>query len=238
MKYGLFIWLGWLMCSMAVFATDDSVAVKQRLIKQVPELKDAVVAPTPIDGVYSVQQGAFIFYTSTDVNYVLRGQLLSLSDKRNLTDAAIQAYRAQAVNRLSDEDTINFVPDTGKYNYTITVFTDVDCPYCHKLHAQLPTLLAAGVRVRYAFFPRAGVDSPTYHKAVHVWCHRDDKLLLGQVMSGSTPAKLATCVNPIKQQLVLANELGLQGTPSIVLTDGTLIPGLPPIDELIKLIKG
>ncbi|MBP7900566.1 MAG: DsbC family protein [Gammaproteobacteria bacterium] len=212
--------------------------VKQRLVAQIPELADAKVSATPIPGLFSVQQGAFVFYSSADGQYVLRGDLLSLSDKRNLTEEAQQAFRVASLSRLSDKDTINYNPEKGKATHRITVFTDVDCPYCHQMHQMLPKLLDSGIAVRYVMYPRAGIDSPSYHKTVHAWCQRANKQELDQMMKGgSAPAKLSSCVNPIKQQFELANELGLQGTPSIILADGSLIPGLAPLDELVRLVK-
>jgi thiol:disulfide interchange protein DsbC len=212
--------------------------VKQRLVKQIPELSDAKVTATPVPGLFSVQQGAFVFYTSVDANYVLRGDLLSLSDQRNLTEEAQQSFRVSTLKRLADKDTINFLPEKSKASHSITVFTDVDCPYCHQLHQMVPKLLDAGIAVRYVMYPRAGIDSPSYQKTVHAWCQRANKIELDQLMKGGvTPAKLTMCTHPIKQQFELANELGLQGTPSIILADGRLIPGLAPFEELVRVVK-
>ena len=220
-------------------AANSLEEVKQRLVNQIPELFDAKVSATPIAGLYSVQQGAFIFYTSADANYVLRGDLLSLSDQRNLTEEAQQSFRLSALKRLSEKDTINFAPEKLKATHSITVFTDVDCPYCHQLHQMVPKLLDAGIAVRYVMYPRAGIDSPSYEKTVHAWCQRTNKTELDLLMKGGggSSIKLTRCTNPIKQQLELANELGLQGTPSIILADGRLIPGLAPFDELVRLVK-
>lgn len=223
--------------AFSAMASDEATSVKQKIVNQIPEMVDAVVLATPIPGVYSVQLGAFIFYTSADANYIFRGQLLNLADKRNLTEEALKQFREKAFRDLADKDTIIYLPEGGKYTHTITVFTDVDCPYCHKLHAQLPAILAAGIRVRYAFFPRAGLNTPSYQKAVHAWCNQQKQGELAAMMKGDVPGKLMTCANPVEQHFELAGRLGLQGTPSILLENGTLIPGLPPITELIKLIK-
>jgi len=229
--------LGLLVFSCHSLAADDSASVKQKLIAQVPELKDATVLPTPIAGVYSVQHGAFIFYTSSDAKYVMRGQLLNLADKVNLTEESIMKYREAEFKKLADKETMVYMPSGGKYTHTITVFTDVDCQYCQKLHAQLPQALAAGIRVRYVFFPCSGIDTPSFNKAVHAWCNQQAPGELEAMMKGVMPAKLMTCNNPIAKHFDLATSLGLQGTPSILLSDGSLIPGLVPVEDLIKLVK-
>lgn len=236
MRLGLWVCLAFFL-SGPVFANSLD-EIKQRLVKQIPELSDAKVSATPVAGLYAVQQGAFVFYTSADANYVLRGDLLSLADQRNLTEEAQQSFRVSVLKRLSEKDTINFSPEKSKASHSITVFTDVDCPYCHQMHQMVPKLLEAGIAVRYVMYPRAGIDSPSYQKTVHAWCQRANKAELDQLMKGgATPAKLTTCAHPIKQQFELANELGLQGTPSIILADGRLIPGLAPFEELVRLVK-
>jgi thiol:disulfide interchange protein DsbC len=231
-----FVLFGMLSCSVLAESAADKV--KSVLVQQVPELKDATVIETPISGVFSVQQGAFIFYASSDGKYVLRGQLLNLAEKRNLTDELVMKFRETEFNRLADKDTMIYMPKGAKPTHSVTVFTDVDCPYCQKLHAQLPALLAANIRVRYVFFPRSGLNTPSFNKAVHAWCNMQAPGELEQLMNGATPAKLMTCENPIAKHFELATVLGLQGTPSILLNDGTLIPGLVPAEDLIKLVKG
>lgn len=238
MKPNLLWGLLWVLSvlSMPVLAAESVDTVKQRLAQSIPELANAKVTTTPIEGVYAVQQGVFVFYTSADANYVLRGDLLDLPHKRNLTEEAQQSYRMDVLSAVHDQDTINFTPQT-KVSHRITVFTDVDCPYCHQLHALIPQLLQAGIAVRYVLYPRAGLDSPSYHKAEHAWCQRNQPAVLDAMMRGETPEHLTQCTNPLKQQFSLAQSLALQGTPSILLDNGELIPGLLPINELIQLVK-
>jgi thiol:disulfide interchange protein DsbC len=231
------VWLVLSLLLVNVVYADESADLKQKLLAQVPELKDAKVSPTPVTGIYAVQQGPFVFYASADGKYIFRGQLLSMVDKRNLTEEMIMKFRETEFNKLADKDTMIYLPTNGKFTHTITVFTDVDCPYCQKMHSQLSSLLAAGIRVRYVFFPRSGVNTPSYHKAVHAWCNQQQPGELSLLMQGATPATLKTCDNPIAKHFDLAIALGLQGTPSILLSDGTLIPGLVPAEDLIKVVK-
>lgn len=237
MKARVTVLLTSLLLTLSVHA-GEADQVKQKLMQQIPELKDAQVSATPVTGLYQVQHGAFVFYASADGRHVLRGQLLDIGSKRNLTDEAVMKFRESEFGKLADKDTMIYLPQSGKFSHTITVFTDVDCPYCQKLHAQLPSLLAAGIRVRYVFFPRSGPNTPSYAKAVHAWCNQQQPGELEQLMKGATPAQLKSCDNPIQRHFDLAGSLGLAGTPSILLADGTLIPGLVPAEELIKLVKG
>lgn len=117
--------------------------------------------------------------------------------------------------------------------HTITIFTDIDCGYCRKLHSEVSRYTDAGITVRYLFFPRSGPNTESYFKAVSVWCADDRNQAL-------TDAKLnnkvinKTCENPIDKHMQLAQAFGVNGTPAIIADDGTMVPGFVPAKELVK----
>jgi thiol:disulfide interchange protein DsbC len=143
--------------------------------------------------------------------------------------------RVEAVNKIGEDQMIVFAPD-GKAEHTITIFTDIDCGYCRKLHAEMDGYKAEGIRVRYLFFPRAGVDTPSYDKAVSVWCADDRQAALTDAKAGkSVPDK--KCDNPVKQHMELGEKLGISGTPAIILGNGDIVPGYVPPKRLADMIK-
>src|SRR5690242_21234491 len=98
--------------------------------------------------------------------------------------------------------------------HTLTVLTDIDCQYCRALNDDTPTLNAAGVAVRYLPFPRAGVDSESWEKAVAVWCAKDRKAAYQQAMHGTVPAMDPKCdATAVVAGYHMAQLLGLDGTP-------------------------
>jgi len=115
----------------------------------------------------------------------------------------------------------------------ITVFTDVDCVYCRMLHKEVSQLNDFGVTVRYLAYPRSGIGSESYQKMVSVWCSDDPKEWLSEAKLGKKIPE-NKCVNPVADQFSLGNEVGVRGTPSIVLGDGTFVPGYLPAVELVK----
>ncbi|BDX03889.1 thiol:disulfide interchange protein DsbC [Marinomonas pontica] len=115
----------------------------------------------------------------------------------------------------------------------ITVFTDVDCGYCRMLHKEVPKLNEAGVTVRYLAYPRAGIGSEAYTKMVSIWCSADPKEWLTKAKLGAEIPE-NKCVNPVADQYKLGNEVGVRGTPSIVLDNGEFLPGYLPANELVK----
>jgi thiol:disulfide interchange protein DsbC len=126
-----------------------------------------------------------------------------------------------------------FSPD--KPTHTITVFTDIDCGYCRKLHHEMADYHAKGIRVRYLMFPRSGVNSPSYDKAVSVWCSEDRNDSLTKAKNGKDPAP-RTCDNPVQNHMAMGRSIGVQGTPSIVFEDGRVIPGYVPAERLAAML--
>ena len=130
---------------------------------------------------------------------------------------------------------INYEP-SGKVEHTLTTFTDIDCPYCRKMHAEMDALNANGIRVRYLLFPRTGASSPSYDKAVSVWCAPDRAEALTWAKSGEEPEK-RTCDNPIREHMALAHQLGLTGTPFTITDTGRIITGYMPLETLLSTLR-
>jgi len=126
---------------------------------------------------------------------------------------------------------IVFGPDAPK-RY-ITVFTDIDCSYCRKLHNEVAELNEAGIQVRYLAFPRAGIGSKSHKKYESVWCNDDQQTALTSAKSGASVPS-ANCTNPVAETYKLGQEVGVRGTPTIIFDDGTVAPGYVPAKDLIK----
>jgi thiol:disulfide interchange protein DsbC len=128
-----------------------------------------------------------------------------------------------------------FAPEKTKH--TVTVFTDIDCPYCVRFHQQVPELNENGVKVRYLAFPRSGVDSAAYRKAVSVWCAEDRSRAMTDAKAGrNVPEK--SCDNPVGEHFETGRALGITGTPTLVLDNGKVVPGYVPTNQLIAALNG
>ncbi|RZA07365.1 MAG: protein-disulfide isomerase, partial [Proteobacteria bacterium] len=130
-------------------------------------------------------------------------------------------------------DTVVY-PAVGETKSHITVFTDTTCPYCHKLHAEVPELNRMGVEVRYVAFPRQGLKSAGDEQLQAVWCSKDRKAAMDKMVSGDT-IKAPSCANPVARQFELGQSIGVTGTPAIVLENGQVIPGYQPAANVAKL---
>lgn len=193
------------------------------------------VRPSPVEGLYEVVIGPHVFYVSADGRHMLQGDLVDMASGRNLTQPEREAALRSAIEGVGEDNMLIFSPDEPRH--TITVFTDIDCGYCRKLHSEMVGYHAKGIRVRYLMFPRSGVNSPSYDKAVSVWCSEDRNDSLTRAKDGKDPAP-KTCENPVQAHMALGQSIGVRGTPSIVLEDGRVVPGYVPADRLAAMLEG
>ncbi len=205
--------------------------VRAELVKMIPPAATADIIATDAKDVYRMEfQGNFAYvYAAGD--HVLIGELLNTKDKVNVGQVAQNEKVAKVIKDVPTSKMIVFGPKDAKRH--ITVFTDIDCGYCRKLHNEVSELNDAGVQVRYLAFPRAGVGSNSFNKYVSVWCNSDQQTALTDAKNGLDPAA-ATCDNPISETYSLGQQVGVSGTPTIIFDDGTLTPGYLPAAELMR----
>lgn len=220
-------------CS-AVLAAEPDQAIRQALASLDPDLPIQSIAESPMSGVYQVQlAGGRQLYTSADGQFLLQGYLFQLKDGAvvNLTEAAESQAIGQVIDAIPSSEMVIFPAKERKTH--ITVFTDTDCGYCQKLHAEVPELNRLGVEVRYVAFPRQGVGSPVAKELESIWCAEDSLEAMNRAKAGKSVAE-ATCENPVAKQYALGQSIGVNGTPAVVLANGRLIPGYQPAPELAK----
>jgi len=220
-----------LMTTMNIGASEvksfDAVEAKIRALA--PNATIIAISETPIEGILQVQINSDIVYVTADGQYLLQGQIMDIDTKDNITDQAKSGIRLGLLTDLNLDEQITFSPEEPKYD--LLVFTDIDCGYCRKLHNQMAGYNEQGIAIHYMAFPRAGIGSDSYDKFVSVWCSDDQKEALTLAKNGTDPMP-QKCPNPIADQYELGREVGVTGTPALVTSDGTLIPGYMPPEQL------
>ena len=218
----------------AVYASADEQAemkaLKEALLKQLPRAADAKIKPTPINGLYEVMSAGQIMYTTKDARYIIDGDMFDMVSRKNLTEDTRGGIRLQELDKLGEDNMLVYTPE-GKVKHTITVFTDIYCPYCQRLHAEMDDYMKNGIKVRYIFVPFKGEKS--VNTSVSVWCAKDRNKAMDMAKSGEK-VDSKTCDNPISRHKALAAELGIRGTPAIMLESGQLMPGYVPSSKLIS----
>ena len=220
------------MLSPALAAAPDA-AFKEQLGRALPNTTIHAVRPTAIPGFYEVEVENQLVYVSTDGKYMLLGDMVELGTRTNLTEAWREQTASRLLDAMGEKQMIVMGPDKPKR--TITVFTDVDCPYCAKLHREVPELTKQGVKVRYLLFPRGGVGSETYRKSVAVWCASDRVKAVG-IAKEQGKIEMKTCANPVDAHYKLGERLGVGGTPTIYLDDGKKLGGYVPAAQLLAIL--
>ncbi|WP_198265698.1 DsbC family protein [sulfur-oxidizing endosymbiont of Gigantopelta aegis] len=224
---------------LVVLASSVSIA------KSTPELDAALntlmpqntpssIEETAMPGLYEVSFGSTIFYFNKDASLMFRGDIIDVKKRVNLTEKKRGEARGKLLGVMDESKMIVF-PAKNEIA-KVTVFTDIDCPYCVKLHREMADYNAEGITIRYMAYPRAGIGSRSYQKAVNVWCSDDPAKAMGDAKEGKViPDK--SCDNPVAQQFELGQALGVQGTPAMFLEDGTSMPGYVPAKRLSATIK-
>lgn len=214
----------------AAGAENPEERVMRVLSERLPGAKPDSVAPSRVPGVMEVTVAGRVLYVTEDARYAFSGKLFDLEQQRDLTEPVLQKARLAILAEIPESMMIVYEPE-GEAKHTITTFTDIDCPYCRRMHQEMPQLNATGIRVRYLLFPRAGVDSDSYRKAVSVWCAEDRNAEMTLAKSGQDPAP-RECDNPVDEHMALARRLGLRGTPMTITDSGEKIAGYRPAAQL------
>lgn len=237
-------WLGGAIAATAALLPAAAVAaeltvadIKARLEALDAGLAVESVSPAPAKGLYEVEiQGGDFLYVTSDGRHLLAGNLYELQDGGlvGITEVRRQGKRQALVAAVPAAEMLVFAPPE-EAKAAVTVFTDTDCGYCRRMHANIGEYHALGIEVRYLAYPRAGVGSPTYDNMVSAWCAKDSLDALTALKRGDEiPAK--QCINPVAEQYALGQEIGITGTPSILLPDGQLVPGMVEAAQLAQLL--
>lgn len=215
--------------SGATAAQNDYSAVEERIRSLAPNVESIAISETPINGVLMVQIQGDIVYATADGKYLIQGRVIDMDTREDLTESAKSAVRKELIDGADRSGQITFAPEEPVYE--LMVFTDIDCGYCRKLHAQMAEYNEQGIAISYLAFPRAGIGSRSYEKAVSVWCSEDQQDAMTQAKLGADPDPLQ-CDNPIAEQYQLGQQLGVTGTPALLTSSGQLIPGFVPPQQL------
>jgi thiol:disulfide interchange protein DsbC len=214
---------------------DPAVEAKIRSSLEVllPGLQPDSIRPTPVSNLYEITFGTRIVYITDDGRFLLQGKLVDLETRAEITDNRLAELKLAALNSISEERMVVYSPEEPKH--TITVFTDIDCGFCRRMHAEMEQYHKQGIAIRYLFYPRAGVGSDSYTKAVSVWCAEDRHAAMDSAKAGqSVPTQ--TCDNPVEAHYELGQQMSVQGTPALVLADGEIVPGYVPPPRLRRAL--
>lgn len=220
----------------AVSAPAGKADPRVEIVKKVGGIKLEDVRMSPVSGIYEVTRDAEISYLSSDGRYAILGDMIDLDSDDNISETRRRGVRARMIDTVPESEMLVFAPKEPA-KYTITVFTDIDCGYCRRLHSQIAEYNRLGIRVRYMFFPRTGPDTESWHKAESVWCASNRNEALTRAKNGE-PINSPKCpADIIKRDYELGQKLAVEGTPAIFLSSGEMLGGYLPPGQLVKYLK-
>jgi len=222
------VWLIGLLATMSHSALADDVAIKRTLHKMGIETEN--MHPSPIVGLSTVITSQGLVYVTEDGKYLLEGPIYDLSGPMpvNVTNQIL----AKKIEAMSDQMIIFKAPEE---KYVVTVFTDVTCGYCKKFHQEIAEYNKKGITIRDLAFPRNGLHHESAKTMTSIWCSADRQKALTDAFKGETISPIEKCKTvDIAAQFNIGHMLGINGTPAMVLEDGTVIPGYMTADDLVK----
>lgn len=226
---------------LSLSAQAEEVSAELQAVRDIVSRKFAQIDPqdifdSPVAGWYTVRKGAVVAYISGDGRYLLQGDMIDLVDNSNLSELSRNESRMKMMSAISDDEAIVFSPE--HVEHSVAVFTDIDCTFCRRLHAQIDQYMEQGIQIRYFLYPRNGPTSPSWAKAENVWCAKDrnEALTLAKL---DQEYETETCDSSIvSAHYAMGQDVGLRGTPAIVLDDGRLLSGYLPPERLKQAIVG
>lgn len=222
--------LGLALISTSVLAGNNDIT--DTMSKLGYENKDLKITNTPVKGLKSVVTPDGTFYVTDDGKYLTQGPIYNVEgdEPKNIANST-----NLALMKTIEKDAIIYKAKDEKY--VISVFTDYTCHYCKLLHENIDQYLNNGISVHYFAYPRAGADSEVGKNMQSIWSVADRKAAFDKAYKGDSITPATSDVPYVTQQFNVGRQLGISGTPSIVLSDGQLIPGYVPADKLIEILK-
>lgn len=204
-------------------------------VARLPGVPVESLSDGPYEGLFEIVTDGQVVYVNEQVSLLFQGDMIDLDSGTNLTEARKSGIHMGLINKMGEENMLVYKADKPS-DRSITVFTDINCGYCRKLHSEIDTLTKGGVNVRYLMFPRAGLESQSATALESVWCADDPQAAMTSAKAGH-PVQEKACSTPIKEHYALAEQVGLRGTPLIYLDNGTSIPGYREARVIVEMIN-
>jgi len=217
---------------------DSTERLAERLAVNGQPMPVQSVSETPVAGLFSVHlETGERFYSDAEGRHFLVGDLYENGDQGlvNLTEQGRNGERAARLAEVPESERVIF-RGADESRAAVVIFTDTTCPYCRQLHEEVPRLNEMGIEVHYLAFPRTGMNAQGARTMQQIWCDANPSEAMSAAKRQESLSGAADCDNPVEAQYHLGLELGVQGTPAIVMPDGRLVPGYVPAERLAAML--
>ena len=206
---------------LALSASAQESAIRKNLAERIPQLeKIDEVRPTPMAGLYEVRVGTDVFYSDAKGNFLIQGELIDTKARRNLTEDRIAKLSAIDFAALPLKDAFVTVRGNGKRK--LVVFADPNCGYCKRFERDLQKV--DNVTIHTFLYPILSPDSA--EKSRNLWCAKDRSASWDDwMLRDKTPAAASCDTAALQRNLAFGKKHKITGTPTLIFTDGTRVPG-------------
>ena len=207
----------------------------EKLQPYFPNLGPDQITKSELDGFYEIvvaNPQIDILYISDDGRYIIQGNITDLESMTNISMKRINTAKKNILDSISDDEKIIFKAKDEKYIFH--VFTDVDCPYCVKLHNNMSQMNSLGITIKYLASPLEQLHPDAQSAMEKIWCAKDKAIALHNYKTKRYLPNSPECINPVENQMAISKELGVNGTPSIFFENGLNVPGYLEPNDLIN----
>ena len=214
-------------------STEETTAVRKALEERFPGAQISHVGKTAYMGLYEAMLDDTLVYTDPKAAYLFVGSMYDTATKKNLTEARSRKLNRVAIDKLPME--LAFKRVKGDGSRKLIIFSDADCPFCHRLESEIKGL--DNVTIYTFLFPIDQLHPDAARKSKRIWCAPDKAKAWDEFFaSGRLPDNKGDCGDPVARTQTLGQSLKINATPTLVFADGTLIPGALPLPQIEKEI--
>ena len=210
----------------------QEATIRKNMAERIPQFgKIDEISKSPIAGLFEVRSGTDIIYTDAEANFIIHGSLIDAKQRRNLTEERTEKLLQVDFSALPVKDAFTIVRGNGKRK--VAVFEDPNCGYCKRFERDLQKL--DNVTVYMFLYPILGADSAD--KSRNIWCAKDKGKAWQDWMVRDQAASSATCdTAALARNLEFGKKHKITGTPTLIFTDGSRVPGAIPVAQVEKFL--
>jgi thiol:disulfide interchange protein DsbC len=211
--------------------SSDVAALKKLLEQKFPGAEIRYIAKSPYHGLYEAMFGDQMIYTDRKADQIIVGSIYDTTTKTNLTEAKLRKLNRVDISKLPME--LAFKRVKGDGSRQLIMFSDADCPFCHRLEKEIKNL--DNVTIYTFLFPIDTLHPDAANKSRRIWCAPDKVKAWDEFFAtGKLPDNAGNCGDPVEQTQALGNALKVNATPTLIFADGTMIPGALQLAQIEK----
>lgn len=217
----------------AAAACADEASVKTAFQAKFPKANVDRVKKLPDLDLYQIVvargEEPIIIYTDEKFRFMMQGSLVETKGMRDINDDTVKELTAIDFNTLPLDLAIKKVKGNGSRK--IVVFSDPDCPFCKRIEQEFEKM--TDITVYVLLYPIEQLHAKAPERSRAIWCSPNRlKAWEDYMLRGTAPTAKGDCANPVADIVAYGRGKGINGTPTLVFSDGTRTAGALPAAQI------